>query len=239
MFENFQYECNVNQITLKTDIERLQIKRNFLINSLSSRKDSFTQINLDFDKFIQRFNRFSISQIKDPVLITYLTVLLEVEKELKQVRDKLNLIEKKLIDIKIYKYIIRRFNQLSKDWMINNGWVLSVRGLGLIRVRTKENKSVVNRINWGESIKFKNSLLKEGKVPFESIKNDKGEIIGNNGGIDWLIKISNRYDTWWFWSKTKSRFPNTHLYSFEPAKHTRLALREELNKDKIAYLKYF
>lgn len=91
----------------------------------------------------------------------------------------------KSADYKRYNNIVKVYYSILLD-CIEMGYAFHSK-YGYLQLITNERNSKNRRvINWAESIKYKNELIKEGKLPFKGYRNKEGEII-DNGGIKWHI----------------------------------------------------
>jgi len=82
--------------------------------------------------------------------------------------------------------------------------------------RESSNKSKVLP-DWKESNKNKANIIAKGGIPFKSIKDDKGKVIGDNGGEKWLathISKSTFYIDWMC-----NYVINNKIYRFTPSKY--------------------
>ncbi len=188
--------------------------------------------------FTNGITRSDTIEITNPRVLTFYYTHMELTREANKIRKELAVIDSGIITAKVYKAIIKKFNSKILDWLLRGGYLLRVKGLSFIAVRTKENLSTKRRIDWGTSNKRKKAIIERGEIPFQSIKNEAGEIIGNNGGEHWLTYMDKRYDTWYYWNKSKSIIVNCSLYSFSVPYKNIARLGKIINGDSLAYLKY-
>ena len=88
------------------------------------------------------------------------------------------------------------------------------------------------RVDWGESNKYKEELLKEGK----ELYNSKTEV-----GEKWHIYYTDKFYFKYYWIKGKCRIPNKSVYRFTPTrglKGNKEKLTNLLKEDDLAYLKF-
>ncbi len=55
------------------------------------------------------------------------------------------------------------------------------------KIRISKNGEYYSSVNWKATEQAKETLIKEGKLPYKAIKNEKGEIIGDNGGVRYIV----------------------------------------------------
>lgn len=104
-----------------------------------------------------------------------------------------------------FKSIIAEHNKLVSNLIMDTGYHFHIpHFLGIIRIfRTKrhikinEAGNIVGAVNWGESNKLKAKLIEEGKTPYETIKDNNGKVISDNGGEKWLVyHVDEFYYNW-------------------------------------------
>lgn len=95
-------------------------------------------------------------------------------------------------------------------------------GLGTLKVgRFKRKISVKDNvvrgsIDWKESNKLKEKILSQGKTPLVVERDDKGEKIGDNGGVPWLCYFTSEYCYRWIYSH-HIYLKNGNKYKFVPS----------------------
>lgn len=107
----------------------------------------------------------------------------------------------------LFKQVISLFNQKISKEIIKGYHFRLPHKLGILKimqfergvVRVKENGVVCGVIDWKASNGNKASILLEGKLPYESIKDETGKIIGNNDGEKWLIYRTDTTYYRWVW----------------------------------------
>ncbi len=119
----------------------------------------------------------------------------------------------------IFNDALNSFNEtLIKDELLK-GEVFRIPMLGMIFVIKKPRNKNIDVINWPASNKYKAQLIEEGKLPKENYKDNKGNILGDNGGIDWLIKFTDDFSYWLFWKRVcRMQILNSGLYSLTPSR---------------------
>ena len=114
-----------------------------------------------------------------------------------------------LIDKKIFRDICEEFNMARKE-------------------RDPRNP----KVDWGESNKYKQELLEQGKKLYNA---ETGE------GVKWHIYYTDGYYCKFYWRKGKCRIPNKSVYRFDATrgiKGNKEKLINLLKTDDLAYLKF-
>ena len=104
-----------------------------------------------------------------------------------------------------YKEVIFSFNKKIIENLIKTGKSYMLRShLGFLSVvkyekkfKLNENGNLKGAVDWGQSNKLKKQILDRGGLPFENYKDDKGKIIGDNGGEKWLCYHLDPYTFGW------------------------------------------
>ncbi len=140
-----------------------------------------------------------------------------------------------------YTEILEKFNEKLALVCIQEGIGMSLGSeLGSVQIfrRLKRAKGELRmRPNHAESKKLKAEILARGGVPFKSIRNEFGKVIGDNGGEKWLIYYTTEEPSLtmkWL----RHRFPpmNVNVFKFKPSRRPMRELLPEFknkNKDKI------
>jgi len=139
--------------------------------------------------------------------------------------NKLKELNKPRIGSNIYKSVINKYNT-SAVWDIINGKKDFTFGSSTGRIRVKYKKcyckegTIYNnkQIDHNSTRILKNKLIAEGIKIFEVTRDDKGNIIGNNGGKRYLVYYNNDLRPYIVWSKLTVFVSNKQLYIFEPTK---------------------
>jgi hypothetical protein len=159
---------------------------------------------------------------------------------IKQKEEYLKTLNKQKAPFPVYRFVINTFNILATIAMIKEGYVLDAKRFGKLYVNVKYSKRT--RINWGASLKIKNQLEKEGKIPYskeEALEAEKkGEVYE---GIKWQVLHPN-IDIWFQWNYIGQGVTNQGNYAFRPArgKHSPVTKLNEHKKElqPLDYVKY-
>lgn len=89
----------------------------------------------------------------------------------------------KMHNIEVMNQILLKNKQYDMGYLL--GHIQAVEVNRVIKVSKSGNS--YTSIDWNESNKRKQELINKGQLPLEKIRNEKGEIIGDNGGVEWLI----------------------------------------------------
>lgn len=111
------------------------------------------------------------------------------------------------ISEKVFKYVVKRFNQLVLDVILNNGYIFNLGGhTGAIYIAKK--KRIGKNVDWKASNIRKEELIAEGKLP----------LLGDNGGEAWHIYHVTDFEFWVAWEKNKCTFKGKSQYAFKPTR---------------------
>jgi hypothetical protein len=136
------------------------------------------------------------------------------------------------LDKNTFKALCEEFNIMSMEHILEGG-VLNLRPnlsqLSIVRIsRNYASKT----IDWGESMKYKEELIKEGKELFNP---NTGE------GTKWFIYYTDKWYCKFYWEKNKCKVPNRSAYRFSPSrglKGNKEKLINLLKNDDLAYLRF-
>ncbi len=100
----------------------------------------------------------------------------------------------------LFREIIREFNQLNFKEITEKGGKIDM-GFrnGFVQIIRCKRKGLSP--DWGTSNKEKERLIAEGKTPIEYYRDDKGEVIGDNGGEKWVSYHISDYYFMALWSQ--------------------------------------
>lgn len=109
-----------------------------------------------------------------------------------------------------FKEIIFLYNKKVTDKVIATGKILKFRSnLGFLSIKKYKKKFTLNEdgnlvgaIDWKLSNQLKAEIIARGEIPFETYKDDKGKIIGDNGGVKWLCYHMNEYTFGWVFTSS-------------------------------------
>ena len=132
----------------------------------------------------------------------------------------------------IFVAICSEFNMQIIDYLLEGKEFHMGHNLSTLSVIRKERDPRIPTIDWGESNKYKDELISEGK---ELYNKDTGE------GVKWHIYYTDGEYLKYYWRKSRCRVKNKTAYRFDATrgiKGNRGKLRELLKHDELAYLKF-
>lgn len=152
-----------------------------------------------------------------------------------KLKSLINTYKHELLDYNLFSIIYNMIN-LNIIKYILKGEVYSFgKGVGNLYIARREmdGKKRKYRIDWNKSKKYKEKLIAEGKTPYKAIYDEKGNKIGDNGGIEWIVRHVNEEDIWIMWSNNSS-IGNNIRYSFKPSNYSPNPVKGEDGK----YIRY-
>lgn len=169
---------------------------------------------------------------------------IEIKKLTSPIKYKL----KTQIPYKKFKQIIELYNDMMMHEILMGNKMHLGQGLGhiyIIELERKIKKSASGNYytypNWNASLTLKQKLIDEGKIPFETIKDKEGNIIGNNGGENWMVYYDDKFICKFYWSKGKKGnnivIKNVNRYIFKPTGERKVSIKEYKEKFNINYTK--
>lgn len=261
-----------NILNYENLIFNLNSSKKYLLGKLTPYKlyiDNFTKINynnidslkliirIEDDIFISKAT--SEEEIVNRInFVNIINNISSINSKLNKVNLEINKLNNRNQSYNIFKFIIGQFNKKNSTEILK-GETLSIGfKLGEIRIQKKrrykgdENVESMQPhnykvVNWGESNKLKQELIDKGFTPYKAIKDEEGNIIGDNGGHKWLIYFTDDYSYWWYWHKNSKTMDkgiwvkNARRYSFLPSKGkigNRVALQNLLKNDLTAHLNF-
>ncbi len=124
---------------------------------------------------------------------------------------------KQQIKSPVFFYILQRFNELLFLELVHSAYQFKDLFVGGFYVIVNKNKKPV--INWGISIKNKNKLLEEGKIPYTKQSEQEAKENGiEYKGEPWLSYLSD-YSLFYQWDLLNTQFiriPNIKNFTFVP-----------------------
>lgn len=116
----------------------------------------------------------------------------------------------------VFAYILKRFNELLVEEIVYNSYkFFSLYIGGLYSFCNKNKKSV----DWGNSIKNKQALIKEGKIPYNKADEDQAIKEGKvYEGVEWLV-YQPEYSLFYKWEVESTQFiriPNIANFLMQP-----------------------
>ena len=136
------------------------------------------------------------------------------------------------LDKKIFRTLCEEFNIMAMEHLLEGG-VLNLRNnmsqLSIVRI---DRNYAAKTIDWGESVKYKEELLKAGEELYDS---ETGK------GKKWFIYYTDKWYCKFYWEKNKCKVPNRSAYRFSPSrgfKGNKEKLINLLKNDDLAYLRF-
>lgn len=132
-----------------------------------------------------------------------------------------------------FRTICSRFNILAMDRILEGEVLHMGHGLSNLRIVKVKTNFRKPKIDWHESNKLRDKLIKEGKTPYDK-KN-------NPDGVKWFVYFLNEWFCKFHWSKKYCVVPNQRVYRFEPsrgAKGNKEKLIKLLKEDETAILRF-
>lgn len=191
--------------------------------------------------------------------VTNINNLSNINIRLFKAQLELNNLNKKIKVFKVYAFVLNNFNKLiSNEILKGESFNLGYR-LGTIRIQKKKRYKGSEKVesfdphnykvvNWGESNKLRKEIEAKGLIPYKSIKDENGKIIGNNGGVEWMIYFTDDFSYWWYWQKfvegnkrLNAAVTNINKYCFSPTKGiigNRVKLQQLLKTNPHAHLNF-
>lgn len=243
MYKTYQRKFGKDyEAQVEKEVSRLEASSNYLYTRLASFNIKGRIILTNWNTFIENVeyqaNHFNLEKEIKEKIYKITNTLIAVNKLYRRKLNSLVEIKKNKVTEVIFKDIIYTFNQiLIKDELLK-GEIFRVPNLGLIAVVRKTRSEKKKVINWNASNKYKQQLIEEGKLPREYTRDNKGNIISDNGGVDWLITFSEPYSYWLFWNRFKKLgFQNASLYSLVPARTGfKIPMNEVIRNNKMSHL---
>ena len=136
------------------------------------------------------------------------------------------------IEKSLFKDICSEFNMKIIDYILDGKEFNMKNNLSSLSVVRKDRDPRSPKVDWGESIKYKKELEKEGKKLYNS---------ATHIGEKWHIYFTDDFYCKYYWKKGKCRIPNKSVYRFTPTrglKGNKEKLITMLKKDDLAYLKF-
>ena len=137
-----------------------------------------------------------------------------------------------LIDKKIFRDICEEFNMAIINSILEGNTLDMGNNLSTLSIVRKERDPRNPKVDWGESNKYKQELLEQGKKLYNA---ETGE------GVKWHIYYTDSYYCKFYWRKGKCRIPNKSVYRFDATrgiKGNKEKLINLLKTDDLAYLKF-
>lgn len=142
------------------------------------------------------------------------------------------------LDYNTFKLIVSESNKKNSNLIINNGYHYELPHFcGIIKIirydrhiKVNEAGNIDGAVNWGESLKLKKKIIEDGDIPYETVKDEKGKVVSNNGGVKWLVyHIDNFFYMWC--CLLVPLLHNSETLEFTPTWHNARALIAAINED--------
>lgn len=121
-----------------------------------------------------------------------------------------------------FKLIINEMNNRVCDEVVNDKILILSPKLGHLRIRIdnrhitlKEGSKLHTGVDHNATRELKKQIISEGKIPFEVIRDEKGKIVGNNGGVEWLVYHTQPIVACWSWFKKSFDPLGKQLYQLQ------------------------
>ena len=137
-----------------------------------------------------------------------------------------------LVDKKIFRNICEEFNMNIIDDILEGSTFNMGSNLSTLSIVRKERDPRNPKVDWGESNKYKQELIEQGKELYNA---ETGK------GIKWHIYYTDDYYCKFYWRKSKCKIPNKSVYRFDATrgiKGNKEKLINLLKTDDLAYLKF-
>lgn len=141
-----------------------------------------------------------------------------------------------------YKNIVNSLNsELIKEIFLGKVFNMGFK-LGSLAIIQKErviqysklNDTYYTSINWPKSKENKKKLIEEGKLPLAYKKDEKGKIIGSNGGEKWQIFNNSPLQYFFYWNRSRMRaenLPDGVMFSITYSRHYHFAISRHLHRE--------
>lgn len=197
---NVMYELYVDKInmavkTIEKDVRKLTVNKKPYLTYFKDEKFNLPN-SIDYDLLIRGEQPLIKYPNKQEVYINFqITNYNKLIRTLNTKIEEFKNLKKTILNIEVYRYILKYFNNAIVDAIIYNNYTYYNYYLGTLKVvGYKDNKL---RINWYETLKNKKALLDKGEIPFSQI--DYKIALKENkeyNGKHYLVYFSE--DTLWF-----------------------------------------
>lgn len=258
--KRFLSKVDEDNSSLKKEHSQLTDSKAYLRNNIVGHKDFINNFcvldynnldDLDFCFFERRLlqKKYEYAEYlltTEEKVKRLLNMFIEVKRRISKIELKLKEVEGLKIDPKDFTKIIGDFNskivdEILKGYSYNLGYSLSYLRIKGRDVTLRKKK----KIDWGKSNKYKKEIIEAGGIPYEVLeRNEKGEIIKDNGGTYWLAYHNKTIEYLWHWAKGRTALPNKYFYKFKPtycgaANNGCVQKLRQLEATNSDYLKYF
>lgn len=210
--------CNKTYVEMMAMVEQVQI------DSIDYAMRSAFGIKVDHKR--------NLKEIREA-----LTKKIKYDKEIREGEARINELKEQCVSRKLYGFITGKFNSYLMDALIKRGYTFSSGyGIGALYVIHREpkpkediNGNIKLPINWGESLRIKEEIIKKGGVPYNKETAPHGE--------KWMVfHIGARF--LFKWEKRKAIVKNSSLYSFRPCYSAIAKLNDYVKENEFAEINY-
>jgi nucleoside-triphosphatase THEP1 len=239
--------------TIKKRIDNLTKTRSYLLKKLEvytpyivNKGDvnfkhlrNIKQCKVVLPKFISLMDEVGKSKTSAQQVIEFLLGrLVETNDLLFTLKNRLYKIENKKQPYPIFADVLKMFNAEIGEQLKVNGYHLTIGGgLGSIQIVSVFGN---DGINWAESLKLKQQIIDEGKVPYQAYRDENGNITGDNGGLKWFVGYGNDYSYIWRWKRQRDlkNLKEIIYYRFSPTQDQYRSLYHIINANSLQHHKY-
>ena len=136
------------------------------------------------------------------------------------------------IDRLIFKNLCEEFNIMIINYILEGKEFNMGNNLSTLSIVKQDRDPRSPRLDWGESNKYKNQLLEEGQLLYNT---ETGK------GVKWHIYHTDEFYCKYYWRKGKCKIKNKSVYRFDATrgiKGNKEKLIALLKEDDLAYLKF-
>lgn len=129
----------------------------------------------------------------------------------------------------VYNDVLTMFGQEVRAAILEKGYAYSIGG-GNVTIIGKDMRDKTPIICWHKSNRKKEEIIAKGGIPYKAIRDNRGNIISDNGGEEWLVRFeAGDVYTWTWMGVSVGRVPNANLYTFKPSMESKERLTDIKN----------
>ena len=194
---------------------KVNLNKQTYINETVSK---LTKLDKSYDKYIIAL----IKTITENYFNT-LKEIKEINRYIQLIGDKLEFLERyKNLSRNVIFYILTQCNNFYQHEILRGESVHLGHHIGFIKVTPK---NVSGKINFIESFKYKELLIKEGKIPYNKKDALRAKKAGKEyNGVKWFVYYENDIQHYINWYCYSLKLPNKDYYSFNPTKYNNTGL---------------
>lgn len=220
---NTMYELHTISAQVKIDIlvkEVVDLKR------MLSAIDIYFEENKDLipnDSSLTLIKKGKGKKVSYPSSNKYLYYNIQIQQynvlyaRLQPKKQELEILRSYKIPLRIFAFILRRFNELLIQEILHNSYRLKDNVIGHIYLIV--NKSKKANINWGISLKNKQAILDRGGIPFIIEEAENAKLLGIDYKGEKWVEFLPEYRMFYNWKTVASnriKLPNITNFSFQP-----------------------